>query len=501
MGRIHKTMTPAAEAANRANGAESGGPASEAGKDQSKMNALKHGKYAARPDPVELLLAAPSPEEEVEREALRAEAVQCYQPPDAFARQAAEELADLRFELRRLERVKQALWQRERELLEVEQRRRAQAVADRVQEFASDVSQHQVKQTGVMQAPESPHKYRELLVALDWLKALMEGRRFRQAWGTLAAIYGNLDPSWRGHKLTLLLHRAEKAAEADPSAETKRQIECWLGMFRTILADELREVQAKLELCEQEQGPLTEAGQAMWLLEATSSRKWAWVRQQENFLRRSIDRRLRIQIELRRDHAKAERQLRGLKPASGGGEPRGPGGVNGGGGSGRPERPGAGGEAKSDQSPAAETPASRLTPASAMPSVASSSAQWLRKSSSTTCRAKACPGRVRPKGRPYVFTLWGQEPSRIAAAGLEQAPSDGREARGKNMSNRGTNPPSALESVRVRRPRPGLRLFSKPERASQGGAGWPKVGRRIKGGRSCWRFEPRNTLNSRVKGS
>ena len=361
MGRIHKTMTPAAEAANRANGAESGGPASDPGRERSKMNALKHGRFAERPDPVELLLAQPSPAEEAERQAVRAELVECYQPPDAFAEQAAEELADLRFELRRLERVKEALWQRERELLELEQRRRARAVQHRVQEAADHVSHEEVQKTGLMQAPDSPGKYREMGVALEWAKVEMDRRDFRGAWSTLATVYGDLSPSWRGQKLLYLLHLCEKAAaEADTSqeepeeaekpeekaqrevnaqAEGKSQPEAkaqrgrpmerrsrqLLCRFRTMLADELQEVREKLELCESEQGPLSAAGQAVRLLEATSSRKWGWVRSQENFLRRSIDRKLRILIELRRDRAKAERSLRGLAPSSGGGPPQPPG--------------------------------------------------------------------------------------------------------------------------------------------------------------------------------
>jgi hypothetical protein len=222
MGRIHKTMTPAAEAANRSNGAESGGPASDPGKERSKMNALKHGRFADRPDPVELLLAQPSPEEEAERQALRAELVERYQPPDAFAEQAAEELADLRFELLRLERVKQALWQRERELLELEQRRRARAVQHRVQEAADQVSHDEVQKTGLMQAPESPGKYREMVVALEWAKVEMDRRDFRGAWSTLATVYGDLTPSWRGQKLLYLLIFARKRpAKARPAQKDR----------------------------------------------------------------------------------------------------------------------------------------------------------------------------------------------------------------------------------------------------------------------------------------
>jgi hypothetical protein len=448
MARIQKTMTPAAEAANRVNGAESGGPASEAGKDRSKMNALKHGKFAGRPDPVELLLAAPSPEEEAEREILRAEVVERYQPPDAFAGQAAEELADLRFELRRLERVKQTLWQRERELLELEQRRRARTVEHRVLEIVGGVSNYQVKRTGVMQAPESPSKYRELVVALEWLKVVMDRRQFNQAWSTLAAIYGDLDPSWRGHKLVLLLHRAEKAAEeagTEPGAEAKarleRQVEQWLSMFRSMLADELQEVKEKLELCELEQGPLSAAGQAMRLLEATSSRKWGWVRHQENFLRRSIDRRLRILIELRRDHAKAEKQLSDLKPASGGGQPQPPGPLMG-----RLQQPVTTPGAQPDSRGGSPCPPEGSEPVPPSPSDGEAANDGAEMAESPSAPATASAARLASPPRRRGSTLFHP----VGAGGSDGAFRTGERLRRgpeKTRRNHGTNPPSALESI------------------------------------------------------
>jgi hypothetical protein len=405
MARIQKTMTPAAEAANRVNGAESGGPASDPGKERSKMNALKHGKFARRPDPAALLLAEASPEEEAEREALRAEVVERYQPPDAFAEQAAEELADLRFELRRLERVKQVLWQRERELLELERRRRAQTIEHRVQEVTDGISHHEVERRGLMQAPESPGKYRELLLALDWLKVQMDRRQFQLAWAALATIYGDSAPSWRGERLLYFVRNCQKAA-AKASPEAKAEVELLLSQFHVMLTDELHWVKTKLELCELEQGPLSEAGQAMRLLEATSSRKWGWVRQQENFLRRSIDRRLRILIELRRDHAKAERQLSDLEPASGGGQPQPPGPLMG-----RPQPPGIAPGAQPDSGGGSPCPPE----------------------ASDTVRPPDCGGVETP---PFGGPGGGARTAKVCGKRRE-----------KTHRTRGTNPPSALESI------------------------------------------------------
>ena len=201
MGTIEKNVTDEVREANRANSAASTGPVSEAGKKQSSMNALKHGKYAKRPDPVKRLLEDLSEEEEAEREALRADVVGRYQPPDAFAEQQAEELADLQFELRRLEDVKQVIWQRERELLELEQRRRA----FRLKEEGVVARSKEITDCGLVSQPDSPGKFREMLHILESL--------VQQEWDIadvrtlLQRLYGDAERAWRGIRLRWALTR------------------------------------------------------------------------------------------------------------------------------------------------------------------------------------------------------------------------------------------------------------------------------------------------------
>jgi hypothetical protein len=164
MGTIHKTVTTAVLAANQANGAASTGPATESGKEQSKMNAFKNGKYAKRPDLVELLLNPHTEEEEAEREELRAEMARCYQPPDDFARLQAEELADLQLELRRLKRTQEVVLARERELLQLEQRKRTLRLKEGIESRAKEVCDR-----GLASQPDSPGKFREVLRTLESL--------------------------------------------------------------------------------------------------------------------------------------------------------------------------------------------------------------------------------------------------------------------------------------------------------------------------------------------
>ena len=334
MGNIQKTMTEAAQAANQSNGRQSSGPASADGKERSKMNALKHGKYATRPDPVKLLLDAgygsdygatygrgrgrgkaatrnaeeAAAADETERARLRAEMVRCYAPRDDFARLQAEELADLKFELLRLERVKEVMWRRERELLEVEQRRRRLAAQGGGGIATADGD---VARQGYISLPDSPAKLLGMRTMLGYIVRQADEEQLNakavQRW--LNYLYGGEHESLCGSRLR---HAAAEAASAP--ADNPQAVQEARESLKAAAASQLDRVEEQLAICLMEEGPLSEAGQAARLLEATSSRKWGWLRTQENFLRRSIDRKVSVLIELRyedtRERLAASRQPR-----------------------------------------------------------------------------------------------------------------------------------------------------------------------------------------------
>jgi len=308
MGIIHKTTTAAAGAANRSNGRQSRGPSTPGGKANSRMNALRHGKYAERPDPVKLLLGgsgagAPGDAEgdEGERNSLRGEMIRCYQPGDDFGRLQAGELADLKFELRRLERVKEVMWRRERELLEIEQRRRRL----RATVGPEEGDPGQTDEAGLNALPDSPGKFEMMRAQLRYI--LEETGRDEPDGKALlrsaCRLYGDRNRvAMRGQRLKSAAEKAYVNSPGDPKA---RAAAC--ESMRQAAERDLERVQEELEICLLEQGPLSESGQAARLLEATSSRKWSWVRQQENFLRRSIDRKVGVLIDLRRESFRESR--------------------------------------------------------------------------------------------------------------------------------------------------------------------------------------------------
>ncbi|HXJ93156.1 MAG TPA: hypothetical protein VMT20_09780 [Terriglobia bacterium] len=305
MASIEKNVTDEVREANRANSAASTGPVTEAGKKQSSLNAFKHGRYAKRLDPVKRLLEDLSQEEEAEREALCADAIERYQPPDTFAEQQAEELAHLQFELLRLEGVKQAIWQRERELLELEQRRRAL----RLKEEGVKARSNEIYDCGLVSQPDSPGKFREMLRILESLVHGEQDQNIKDVRTCLYQLYGDSKRAWRGVRLRWAVNRVEKAESDEEGERASRQ-------FDREAEQEIELVREELAICELEQGPLSQAGQAARLLEVMSSRKWSWMRQQENFLMRSIDRKLRVLIDLRREHDAAERRA-ATQPLSG----------------------------------------------------------------------------------------------------------------------------------------------------------------------------------------
>jgi hypothetical protein len=96
-------LTPALLAANRRNATRSTGPRTPAGKQNSKMNALKHGGYAALGNHYQTMLALG--EDPGEFENLKRELMTANGPRDACVGRRTDDLAKLYWRRRRLMRA------------------------------------------------------------------------------------------------------------------------------------------------------------------------------------------------------------------------------------------------------------------------------------------------------------------------------------------------------------------------------------------------------------
>jgi len=121
-------LTPELVEAARRNAQHATGPRSAAGKEKMKMNALKHGLYAAAENHQLTMLALG--EDPQEFDALQQELLTTYGPGDALWRRQLEDLAKLYWRRGRLERMQTGVMRRALQEVEEGQHRREQEMAN-----------------------------------------------------------------------------------------------------------------------------------------------------------------------------------------------------------------------------------------------------------------------------------------------------------------------------------------------------------------------------------
>lgn len=115
-------LTPGLLAANRGNAQNSTGPRTPAAKQHTKLNALKHGQYAAPENDQEVMLALG--EDPLDFEFLKQELSTSYGPGDALWKKQIDDLARLYWRRSRLERTRNAVTRQALLAWEDRQRRR-----------------------------------------------------------------------------------------------------------------------------------------------------------------------------------------------------------------------------------------------------------------------------------------------------------------------------------------------------------------------------------------
>ncbi|HXX23494.1 MAG TPA: hypothetical protein VEO19_10110, partial [Terriglobia bacterium] len=120
-------LTPELLASARRNAQYSTGPHSEAGRQHSKLNALKHGERAAPENHYEVMRALGEDPQRFEK--LKQELAASFGPGDALWDQQLEDLAKLYWRRNRIERMETGLMRRALEAVEERQRARRKEIA------------------------------------------------------------------------------------------------------------------------------------------------------------------------------------------------------------------------------------------------------------------------------------------------------------------------------------------------------------------------------------
>ena len=300
-------LTPALLAAARQNAQHSTGPRSAAAKQNSKLNALKHGGYVADENRRHAMLALGEDPEQFQT--LTEELMSAFGPGDALWEKQLEDLAWLYSRRERLERAQQGLRGRALQGIEDWQHRRQQEIAgatfDASQPWAIDVDMTEPADPGV--------RLRMLLSFLEVIRAQVKQRNFkpRQA-SEIETLYRN-DVGWRQARLLALLRLfmesfGPRADRQDPESEEILRKNSgprepagepqYLELLR-LLEEEIASVREEFEYAEKanEERAAIERDACL----APEGETWRMMLRQEAALDRSIDRKVRILLRLRKD--------------------------------------------------------------------------------------------------------------------------------------------------------------------------------------------------------
>jgi len=306
--RKSTSLTPQRLAAARGNSQCSTGPRSEAGKQRMKMNALKHGCDAAPENDAAVMRALG---EDPERyAALKRDLATAYGPGDALWDQQLEDLARLYSRRNRIERMQTGLMRRALERVEEWQRERRKQIA-----AATFAPSHGAAMNIDLGQPTDPSvRLRMLLSLLGVLREQVRQRVFKPRQQQRIETYYQGEIGWRParfrHLLWLFIERA-KAEQQDEQELHDFMSEYFEGgeaavepcyqELLTLLEEEIADVEEefKHEVEAQEEKDAAERDACL----APAGKTWEMLLRQEMALDRSIDRKVRIILTLRKEHA------------------------------------------------------------------------------------------------------------------------------------------------------------------------------------------------------
>jgi hypothetical protein len=293
-------------AAARNNAQHSTGLRSAAGKQNSKLNALKHGERANPENHREVMRALGEDPQEFDN--LKQELMTTYGPGGALWEEQIDDLAKLYWRRERLERAQEGLMRRALLAVEEWQHRRQQEMAG----VTFDAFQFQAIETDLTEPDDAGVRLRMLLSFLGVIREQVKQRIFRPRQSSeLKAIYGGYE-GWRQARLLRLLNLFKEAfgpgAQPDPALEelnlksfgpSEKAGEPQYQELLRLLDEEIAYVEEEFRHAEKvnEEKAAIERDAAL----APAGEVWTALVRQQAALDRSIDRKVRILLAMRKE--------------------------------------------------------------------------------------------------------------------------------------------------------------------------------------------------------
>jgi hypothetical protein len=300
-------LTPQLLAAARQNAQHSTGPRSAAAKQNSKLNALKHGLYVSNENQHHAMRALGEDPEQFQT--LTEELMSAFGPGDALWEKQIEDLAWLYWRRDRLERAQAGLKRRALQAIDDWQHRRQQEMA----RVTFDPSQHEMLDVNLSESTDRGVTLRRMLSFLELIREEVKQRTFRvRQYAVLESLYRDTI-GWRQALIFSLLHRFGDPMylEAQQADEEEQQYLRKMGFGYEPPGEPER--QELLRLLEEEIASLREefayaekANEERAAIErdaclAPEGETWRMMLRQEAALDRSIDRKVRILLRLRKE--------------------------------------------------------------------------------------------------------------------------------------------------------------------------------------------------------
>ncbi len=302
-------LTPALLAAARQNAQHSTGPRSAAAKQNSKLNALKHGGRVSDENRYQAMLALGEDPQEFEN--LKQELRSAFGPGDALWEKQIDDLTWLYWRRERLERAEEGLKRRATQGIEDWQHRRQQEMA----RITFDASQHEMLDVNLSDSTDRGVTLRRTLSFLELIREEVKQHTYRvRQYAVLESLYRGAT-GWRQALMFSLLHRfgdpmyleaqqadeeeqqllRKKGFDYEPPGEPGRQ-----ELLR-LLEEEIASVREEFAYAEKanEERAAIERDACL----APEGETWKMMLRQEAALDHSIDRKVRILLRLRKDAA------------------------------------------------------------------------------------------------------------------------------------------------------------------------------------------------------